>query len=101
MPNNVNAEKALRQNIKRRLRNRAATSTLRTAIKKVRVALAEPNADAQALEAVLGAAVKRLDRAAAKGLIHKNTAARTKSRLVTQKKKKLGRGGTVLASATH
>ncbi len=90
MPNNVNAEKALRQNIKRRLRNRAATSTLRTAIKKVRVALAEPAPDAQALETNLRAAVKRLDRAAAKGLIHRNAAARTKSRLVKQQKQKLG-----------
>ena len=90
MPNNVNAEKALRQNIKRRLRNRAATSTLRTAIKKVRVALAEPTPDAQALETNLRAAVKRLDRAAAKGLIHRNAAARTKSRLVKQQKQKFG-----------
>ncbi len=90
MPNNVNAEKALRQNIKRRLRNRAATSTLRTAIKKVRVALAETTPDAQALETNLRAAVKRLDRAAAKGLIHRNAAARTKSRLVKQQKQKLG-----------
>jgi len=90
MPNNVNAEKALRQNIKRRLRNRAATATLRTAIKKVRVALAEPTSEAKAVEAVVLDAVKRLDRAAAKGLIHKNAAARTKSRLVTQQKRKLG-----------
>ena len=90
MPNNVNAEKALRQNIKRRLRNRAATSTLRTAIKKVRVALADPTPDAQVLETHLKAAVKRLDRAAAKGLIHRNAAARTKSRLVKQQKQKLG-----------
>ena len=90
MPNNVNAEKALRQNIKRRLRNRAATSTLRTAIKKVRVALAAPTAEAPAVDAVVRDAIRRLDKAAAKGLIHKNAAARTKSRLVTQQKQKLG-----------
>jgi len=90
MPNNVNAEKALRQNIKRRLRNRAATSTLRTSIKKVRVALAAATPEPATIDTVLKDAVKRLDRAAAKGLIHKNTAARTKSRLVTQQKKKLG-----------
>ncbi len=90
MPNNVNAEKALRQNIKRRLRNRASTSTLRTAIKKVRVALADPAPDAQAMEKVVREAVKRLDRAASKGLIHRNAAARTKSRLVNQQKQKLG-----------
>lgn len=90
MPNNVNAEKALRQNIKRRLRNRASTSTLRTAIKKVRVALAEPTPDAQSMDKVVREAVKRLDRAASKGLIHRNAAARTKSRLVKQQKQKLG-----------
>lgn len=92
MPNNVNAEKALRQNIKRRLRNRAAISSLRTSIKKVRVALAAATPDAAQIDTVLNAAVRHLDIAAAKGFIHKNAAARTKSRLVQQKKKKLGTG---------
>ena len=90
MPNNVNAEKALRQNIKRRLRNRAATTSLRTVIKKVRVALADPTPDPQVIDSTLRDAVRRLDQAAAKGRIHRNAAARTKSRLVHQQKKKLG-----------
>lgn len=90
MPNNVNAEKALRQNIKRRLRNRSQMSALRTTVKKVRVALTPASNDPAALESALKEAVKKLDQAAAKGLIHKNAAARTKSRLVQQQKKKLG-----------
>jgi len=90
MPNNVNAEKALRQNIKRRLRNRSQMSTLRTTVKKVRVALEPATPDAAGLESALKEAVKKLDQAAAKGLIHKNAAARTKSRLVKQQKQKLG-----------
>jgi len=90
MPNNVNAEKALRQNIKRRLRNRSQMSALRTTVKKVRVALEPAAPDAAGLESALKDAVKKLDQAAAKGLIHKNAAARTKSRLVKQQKQKLG-----------
>ena len=90
MPNNVNAEKALRQNIKRRLRNRSQISALRTVIKKARVAL-EPSApDADAVGVAIREVTKKLDQAAAKGLIHRNDAARTKSRLVHQQKKKLG-----------
>lgn len=88
MPNNRNAEKALRQNIKRRLVNRAQRSALRSVVKKVRVALAETTPDVTETEASLKEAIKKLDQAAAKGLIHKNAAARTKSRLVGQKKKK-------------
>lgn len=87
MPNNRNAEKALRQNIKRRLVNRAQRSTLRSTVKKVRVALADSTPDLAVTEATLKEAVKKLDQAAAKGLIHRNAAARTKSRLVGQKKK--------------
>ena len=63
----------------RRVRNRSQRSALRTLVKKVRVAAAGTDADAskQALDVV----IKRLDQAAAKHLIHKNKAARTKSRL--------------------
>lgn len=92
MPNNVNAEKALRQNIKRRLRNRSQMSALKTVVKKARVALEPAAPDADALNAALREASKKLDQAAAKGLIHKNAAARTKSRLAHQQKKKLGAG---------
>ncbi len=92
MPNNVNAEKALRQNIKRRLRNRSQMSALRTVIKKARMALEPATPDAAAVGVALREVTKKLDQAAAKGLIHRNAAARTKSRLVHQQKKKLGTG---------
>lgn len=79
MPNNRNAAKAMRQNEKRRLRNRSARSTLRTVIKKVRDAVAKN--DEAAATTALQTATKRLDQAAAKKFIHKNKAARLKSRL--------------------
>jgi small subunit ribosomal protein S20 len=80
MPNNVNAKKALRQNTKRRAHNRSRIATLRTVIKKVRK-LAEAGGDAAVTQEAFRTACKRLDQAASKKLIHKNTAARTKSRL--------------------
>lgn len=79
MPNTRNAAKALRQNKKRRLLNRTQRSTLRTLVKKFRV-LATGQDQAAAGEA-FKTVVKKLDQSASKGLIHKNTAARTKSRL--------------------
>ena len=79
MPNTTSAKKALRQNQARRLRNRSQRSALRTVIKKCRQA-AEAG-DAGAADAAFRLAVKSLDQAAAKRLIHPNAAARTKSRL--------------------
>ena len=82
MPILRSSEKDLRRTARRRERNRAAASTVRTAVKKVRAEIEQQNA-AGAREA-LAAALPVLDRAADKGLIHKNAAARTKSRLATQ-----------------
>ncbi|MFG0335339.1 MAG: 30S ribosomal protein S20 [Maioricimonas sp. JB049] len=79
MPNSTSAKKALRQNLKRRQHNRTHRSALRTAIKKCRTA-AEAGQHDQARD-LFRVAVKQLDQAAAKGLVHRNTAARTKSRL--------------------
>ncbi|MGQ0637547.1 MAG: 30S ribosomal protein S20 [Planctomycetaceae bacterium] len=79
MPNNRNAAKAARQNEKRRLRNRTARSSLKTLIKRVREAVAKN--DGAAADSALQSAVKRLDQAASKKLIHRNKAARLKSRL--------------------
>lgn len=79
MPNNPNAKKALRQSEKRRLRNRAQTSALRTVVKKVRAAVEA--GDVAGAQTALQLATKKLDQAASKNLIHKNKAARTKSRL--------------------
>ena len=72
--------KDLRRTARRTARNKAAVAALRTAVKKVRLQIAQRNA--AAAQAALAAATPVLDRAAAKGFIHKNAAARTKSRLV-------------------
>ncbi|MEN0112038.1 MAG: 30S ribosomal protein S20 [Planctomycetota bacterium] len=79
MPNSASAKKRLRQNEARRLRNRSARAAVRTQVKKVRAAVKE--GDAAKGDAELRTAAKQLDRAASKGLIHANAAARTKSRL--------------------
>jgi len=79
MPNTANAKKALRQSVKRRLHNRSQRSALRTAVKKVRALAA--SGDIEGAESAFQYATKRLDQAAAKNLIHRNAAARTKSRL--------------------
>lgn len=76
------AIKRNRQNGKRRLHNRVYRGNARTQIRKARVAIAEGNKDAAVAE--VNQAIKKLDRAAAKGIIHKNNAARRKSRLVKQ-----------------
>lgn len=80
MPNTTTAKKALRQNHKRRLQNRSQRSALRTLVRKLREVAA--SGDAAAAETALRQVFKKLDQAADKHLIHKNTAARTKSRLV-------------------
>lgn len=79
MPNTPTAKKDLRKNAKNRLLNRSQRSALRTAIKKARLAAA--GTDAAAAEQAFREVTKKLDQAAAKNLIHKNAAARTKSRL--------------------
>ncbi len=79
MANNKSAEKRERQEAVRRLQNRAAKSTVRTAVKKFDAAVAANNKEEAAK--ALAESAKLLDSAASKGLIHKNTAARKKSRL--------------------
>ena len=79
MPNIKSAIKRVKTNDQRRLRNANVKSNVRTSVKVAETALAGDNA-ATAKEALLTAA-KKLDKAASKGLIHKNAAARKKSRL--------------------
>lgn len=76
MPRTASAKKAMRQSRSRQERNRAQRSQLRSAVKKVRAA---GNA-AEAQEA-FSQAMRLLDRAGRKNLVHRNTAARQKSRL--------------------
>ena len=85
MPNSPSAKKSMRKAAARRERNRAARSALRNVVKKFRTAAA--GTDAAATETAFRLAVKKLDQAAASNLIHKNTAARTKSRLARHLKK--------------
>jgi small subunit ribosomal protein S20 len=73
VPNIASAKKNMRKSRAATVRNRAQRSALRTALKKAKAP--EATADAKL------AAVKLLDRAARKGLIHRNTAARHKSKL--------------------
>ncbi|NLC67725.1 MAG: 30S ribosomal protein S20 [Clostridiaceae bacterium] len=78
MPNTKKAIKRVKIAEKKRLANVMRKSALRTAIKKCRVAIQNKDPKAKVL---LDEAIKALDKAAAKDIIHKNTAARTKSRL--------------------
>lgn len=79
MPNTKSAKKRLRQNEQRRARNRSVKRSVRTQCRKVRKEVDEGNLEAAQNE--LYRAARALDKAAAKGVIHKNAAARHKSRL--------------------
>ena len=68
-----------RQNEKRRERNQAAKSTLKTSTKRVRTAVAE--GDAEVAKTRFLEVARELDKAASKGTLHKKTVARRKSRL--------------------
>jgi len=82
MANSPSATKRARQAIKRRALKTGQRSNLRTAIKKV-VSAAEAG-DAEKAQAAYGKALPIIDSAVNKGLIHKNKAARNKSRLNTR-----------------
>jgi len=79
MANHKSAEKRVRQNAKRNEINRSNRSKLRTQIKKLRSALV--STDKKQSSELLNPTVSLIDKAVNKGLIHKNTAARYKSRL--------------------
>jgi small subunit ribosomal protein S20 len=79
MANHKSAEKRVRQNVKRNAINRASRSKLRTQIKKLRTALGV--SDKPGSTELLNPTVSLIDKMVNKGIIHKNTAARYKSRL--------------------
>lgn len=85
MPNTKSAKKRHRQSLERRTRNRAVKSSVKTQIKKASEAGATGNAEQTQVEFRL--AVKKVDQAASKGVLHRNTAARLKSRLNKRLKK--------------
>jgi small subunit ribosomal protein S20 len=76
--NTKSALKRMRQNERRRLRNRAVRSRVRSAVKTARTALEATGTDAAT--AVIDA-IRALDKAVTKGVVHRNTAARKKSAL--------------------
>ncbi len=79
MPNIQSAKKRLKQSIARRLRNRAVKRSISTECRKVLGAVAAGNIELAETE--FKVATTKLDRAAARKVIHRNAAARTKSRL--------------------
>lgn len=87
MPNNPSAEKRMRQEQKRRAHNRMVKSIVKTSVTRARQAITT-GADA---EEAVRAAVSELDRAAKKGVIHRNNASRRKSRLMKQLNKTTAR----------
>lgn len=83
MPNKANARKALRQAEKKAARNKIVKDAYKSAMKTVKKAVSAGEKD---VKEQLRLAQKRLDKAAKKGVIKKNTAARKLSRLVKQVK---------------
>lgn len=82
MPNHKSAKKRVRQNEKRRAVNRSSRSGLRTQIKKLRSAIT--GNDQNGSQELLNPTVSAIDKAVNKGVLHKNTAARYKSRLTAR-----------------
>ena len=76
------SKKRARQNIKRRERNKAVKSELKTLVRKTREAVEA--GDKELAEKNLQAASRKLDRAVSKGVIHRNQAANRKSKLAKQ-----------------
>ncbi|MFT5300378.1 MAG: small subunit ribosomal protein S20 [Mariniblastus sp.] len=79
MPNTASASKRLRQTKVRQARNKTIKTAMRTQVKKVKALVTEGNIEDAEKEFILAA--KKLDKAGAKGIIHRNAAGRTKSRL--------------------
>ncbi|MEH6568619.1 MAG: 30S ribosomal protein S20 [Halioglobus sp.] len=84
MANSPQAKKRARQGEKRRTHNASLRSLVRTVIKKVNAAVI--SGDAEQAKAAYNSAVPVIDRMADKGILHKNKAARHKSRLNAQVK---------------
>ncbi len=80
MPNIKSAIKRVKINAEKNAQNTMTKSAMRTSVKKVEAAIVLN--DAEAAKNSFAEAVRKLDKAATKGLIHKNAAARKKSRLM-------------------
>lgn len=82
MANLPSAKKRMRQNVKRRARNQQYRSAARTYVKRTRQLIAAGNLEEA--EETVRLAASTLDKAARKGAIHPNNAARRKSRIMSQ-----------------
>ena len=82
MPNHKSAEKRVRQSEKRRLINRSHKSKVRTYIKRLRAAL--DSGKGEDVQTVLPEVISVIDKSVQKGVMHKNAAARYKSRLTVR-----------------
>jgi small subunit ribosomal protein S20 len=82
MANIASAIKRIRQNEKRRIRNRAYKTRLKTYIKKFLSSI--ENGDLKTVEGIYLNCVRIIDKTASKGIIHKKQAARRKSRLTSK-----------------
>lgn len=80
MPNIKSAKKRVKVSLKKNLRNRMVKSAMRTSVKKFEAAMADPTTAGVQLSATTSA----IDKAVAKGVIHKNAANRKKARLAKQ-----------------
>lgn len=83
MANTRSAIKRIKQSEKRRLRNRAIRSKVRSTVKTARAAAEDKPAEGKTVDTASAAreAIRALDRAVSQGVIHRNTAARRKSSL--------------------
>jgi small subunit ribosomal protein S20 len=82
MPNHKSSEKRVRQSEKRRLVNKSNRGRLRTSIKKLRTAMT--GGSAEELNTLLPQTISTIDKAVQKGVLHRNAAARYKSRLTAR-----------------
>jgi small subunit ribosomal protein S20 len=79
MPSSVSAKKRVRQNAKRRRRNRVTKKVIKTSSKRVATSIAASELDQAATD--LKVAMSKIDKAGSRRVLHPNTAARRKSKL--------------------
>lgn len=89
MPNITSAKKRVRQTAKRRLRNKSYKTRVKNSVKKVLVAIEEKQ-EKEFVNELLSNAFSVIDKAAKKGVIHRNNASRKKARLTKRVKGYLG-----------
>jgi small subunit ribosomal protein S20 len=95
----ASAKKQARASVRRTIRNRAVRSEVKTMVVKARRALSEGPVAESDRHAIAMEAVRSLDRAAAKGIIHRNNAARRKARLTRQLVKLTGMAAAAPAAS--